>query len=152
MREQLADSAEDLNRLIEFITRRVLGESAECESTIACVQQWIETNLPGNYEWPGNVRELEQCVRNIIVHNHYQPRDPQTGDSGTPVGRVQQVFAQARVPLEEIQAQYCTLAYWKTGSFEKAAQRLGIDRRTVRARLDERFLAELNAEGGEPRE
>ena len=38
---------------------------------------------------------------------------------------------------------YCTLVYADAGSFKEAARRLGIDRRTVKARLDQTLLAAL---------
>ncbi len=144
LHEQLADSAADLGRLIGHITGRVLGDGPDHLPAVEYVQHWIERHLPVNYHWPGNVRELEQCVRNVLVHNDYQPRCPVVADDGSALQSSQRQFAEARLSLDELQSRYCTIAYWKTGSFEKAARRLGIDRRTVSGRLDREFLAKLN--------
>ena len=38
---------------------------------------------------------------------------------------------------------YCTLVYARSGSYEEAARRLGLDRRTVKARIDETLLERL---------
>ena len=40
---------------------------------------------------------------------------------------------------------YCTLAFARTGSYVKAAESLGLDRRTVKRRIDSELLAELRS-------
>ena len=45
------------------------------------VVEWIGRNLEAGYPWPGNFRELEQCVRNLMIRNHYQP--PGVGEPRT---------------------------------------------------------------------
>ena len=76
LREQLADSPEELRNLVLFIAKRIAGPE-EAEALAGEVELWIEGNLGGDYPWPGNVRELEQCVRNILIRNEYRaPRTP----------------------------------------------------------------------------
>ena len=40
-------------------------------------------------------------------------------------------------------ARYCTHVYAQVGSYEEAARRLSLDRRTVKARIDPELLAKL---------
>ena len=46
---------------------------------------------------------------------------------------------------EELLSAYCTLVYAREGSYDGAARRLGLDRRTVRAKVDAQLLARLGA-------
>ena len=50
---------------------------------------------------------------------------------------------------EELLRRYSTLVFARTGSYEEAARRLGLDRRTVKAKVDPGMLAALRAGGGE---
>ena len=45
---------------------------------------------------------------------------------------------------------YCTLVYAQTTSYQETARRLGLDRRTVRQKVDADLLQRLRAEVGEP--
>ena len=44
---------------------------------------------------------------------------------------------------EEVLATYCTLVYHRVGSYEGAARVLGLDRRTVKAKIDRDLLERL---------
>ena len=48
---------------------------------------------------------------------------------------------------DEMLRRYCTLVYAETGSYQETARRLGLDRRTVREKVDVRLLDELRGEG-----
>jgi hypothetical protein len=50
---------------------------------------------------------------------------------------------QGTLPAEELLRRYCTLVYARTGSYEAAARRLGLDRRTVKAKVDRDLLEAL---------
>ena len=130
LRQQMDESPGVLADLILFMARRVAG--SEGESLAAEAQAWVEAHLGAGYAWPGNYRELEQCVRNILIRKDYQPQR-------APVPRREKdLFAVARLgemTAEELLNGYCTLVYGMTGSYEETARRLGIDRRTVKARV-----------------
>ena len=83
------------------------------------------------YPWPGNMRELEQCVRNILIRGEYRPRR-KTAD-GT--DELVEAMRQATLTSEELLQRYCALVHAETGSFQETARRLGLDRRTVRAKV-----------------
>ena len=140
LRQQIDESPEVLGDLILFMSRRVAGDEAETLTNET--QKWIEKNLDPQYEWPGNYRELEQCVRNILIRKEYQAsRLAKRQDSRDP-------FSEARtgkLTAGELLSRYCTLVYSQTGSYEETARRLQIDRRTVKAKVNQPLLAALTA-------
>jgi len=128
LQEQIEASPAVLRELTLFMVRRVAGD--EAASCVDEVHQWIATKLPESYPWPGNYRELEQCVRNIIIRGSYQP----VSGSGEP--GFWDDFRAGRLRAEEVLAYYSSLVYRQCGSYEEAARRMGVDRRTVKARID----------------
>ncbi|MGE3760518.1 MAG: sigma-54-dependent transcriptional regulator [Pseudobdellovibrionaceae bacterium] len=84
--------------------------------------------------WPGNVRELENLIERLVVLS----KTPVIQEQDIPIGEeksFENFFGQnvADMPsLEELEKRYITLVLEKTGSRkEKAAQILGINRRTL---------------------
>jgi DNA-binding NtrC family response regulator len=129
LRERLADDPQELAHLLRFIAERVAGEEAEAlaADTAACVAR-----LGAGYEWPGNVRELEQCVRNVLVRGEYRPARPAAdGDWIDDVRR-------GGLRAAELLRRYGALVYEQAGSYEAAARRLGVDRRTVKSWVEAR--------------
>ncbi len=119
--EQLADSPQILGDLILHMARRVVG--AEAEELAADVSLWINENLGDKYPWPGNYRELDQCVKNVLIRRDYQP-------SRTAVEA-------GNLTADELVSQYAAMVYSQTGSYEETSRRLGIDRRTVKAKVEQ---------------
>ncbi len=145
LRQQIEESTAErragvLRDLVQFLAKRVAGE--ESTGVAAQTLEWIQQNLPADYAWPGNYRELEQCVRNVMVRRRYEP--VRTVDTSS----APDLFAEARtasISADELLRRYCTLAYVRLGTYEAAAARLGIDRRTVKAKVDEGLLAQLRS-------
>lgn len=117
---------------VGHLARQLVGE-AEGERLTRQVTAWIETQLGPDYPWPGNVRELEQCIRNILIHNTYHPA-PAAGDARQ---RLTDALAQGDFSADELVRWYCSITYARTGSYQATARELGLDRRTVKARIDE---------------
>ena len=46
---------------------------------------------------------------------------------------------------EEVLREYCTRVYFQVGSYEEAARRLDLDRRTVKAKIDPELLERLQS-------
>ncbi len=128
--EQIRESPGVLRELLLYMVRRAVGDEAEL--ALPEVERWICENLPSNYAWPGNYREVEQCVRNILIHGSYQPMESgsQRGEDGFLVK-----FRAGQWSAEEVLAKYAAQVYLQAGSYEEAARRLGLDRRTVRAKV-----------------
>lgn len=142
--DQLADCPDDLGRLLLFISRRIAG--TEAESLAGEVEAWVDEHLGRDYPWPGNFRELEQCVRNVIVRGRYQPgvESPLEGFDD-PHDELIAGLRSGSLSAEELLRRYCTLIYARTGSYEQSAERLQMDRRTVKSKVDENWLARLRS-------
>ncbi|TWT37091.1 Transcriptional regulatory protein ZraR [Posidoniimonas corsicana] len=146
LREQVNDRPEALASLVTLISERVAGP--EAEQLAAEVQQWIADHLPPDYPWPGNIRELEQCVRNVLVRREYAPRpNHQTRRPELP-GWLAGADA-GELTADELLRRYCTAVYARLDNYEQTAKRLGLDRRTVRSKIDQDLLAELRAGAGD---
>ena len=145
--EQLADSPGVLRELVFYMARRVAG--VEGEALAGDVMRWIEGNLGmahgiahggTGYGWPGNYRELEQCVKNVLIRRNYRPSGTGSEDP------VEQFAAEARAgrfTADELLGRYVTIVYSRTGSYQETGRRLGLDRRTVKSKVDQDLLARL---------
>jgi transcriptional regulator with AAA-type ATPase domain len=136
--EQLADSPTVLRELVFYMSRRVAGDEAEPLAEEVLI--WIESHLPRDYAWPGNYRELEQCVKNMLIRRDYRPSQPRAAG---PTDQFAQDLSEGRLSAEELLRHYVTTVYSRTGSYEETARRLGLDRRTVKAKVDRELLSKL---------
>ena len=80
------------------------------------------------------MRELEQCVRNVLVRGDV----PAARRPATPIPAAALLDDAARRATDGRGAagRYCALVYAQTGSYQETARRLGLDRRTVKAKVD----------------
>lgn len=134
--EQLADRSEAIRGLIRFLARRAVGaavDEQESEELAIEVEAWIASSLPTDYPWPGNIRELEQCVRSVLVRSEYLPahRPQQARPAWLPLAE------RGELTADELLNQYCRLVYLRRGGYEPAARVLGLDRRTVKSRVQQ---------------
>ena len=133
--DQLEESPGVLDELLHYMTLRTAGD--EAERCLPEVEEWVRAHIPPRYSWPGNYRELEQCVRNIIIRRSYQPlaQSPPSPEDDF-WGR----FRAGELTADELLACYAAQVYRLTGSYEEAARRMKLDRRTVKAKV-EMYLA-----------
>ena len=131
LREQVAGDPKELKNLLQFISRRVIGEEG-ADALAAEVHDWIVGRLGEDYAWPGNFRELEQCVRNVLIRKEYHPP---TGGGATAAGRLAEELHTGKLTADELVRRYCALVYSQTRNYEETARRLGLDRRTVKSKV-----------------
>ena len=136
---QLRDVPGDLDKLVRHLLRRFL-ETEDVAETADEITSWIRKNLGGEYGWPGNVRELDQCVKYLLIRQNYRPSHALPAD---PLKQFMARFEQGDLTAEEVLTTYCTVAYAQTGNYVATAERLGLDRRTVKAKIDRELLARL---------
>ena len=132
LREQVAGDPKELRNLIHFIARHVVGE--EAETLTEEVARWISQHLGDDYAWPGNFRELEQCVRNVLIRQEYHPATS-AGAASSPAEELAAELDAGRLTADEMLRRYCKLVYARTNNYEETARRLGLDRRTVRSKV-----------------
>jgi transcriptional regulator of acetoin/glycerol metabolism len=136
--EQLAASPGVLRELVFYMARRVAG--VEGDELAGEVLPWIAGNLGVDYAWPGNYRELEQCVKNVLIRRNYRPA---LGGAEDAVEEFANQARAGRLTADELMGRYVTIVYSRTGSYEETARRLGLDRRTVKAKVDAALLGRL---------
>ena len=90
-----------------------------------------------SYDWPGNVRELKNAIDRAVLLSSGDSIDPKTVPAGEPVGDGV-AGARLREDLATFERQRIVEALDKcAGNQTKAAQLLGVSRRTLVSRLGE---------------
>ena len=135
---QLEDSPGVLREIVAYMARRIAG--AEADELARDAMRWIEQDLGADYAWPGNYRELEQCLKNVLIRRNYRPFHSKFDD---PVEEFATEARSGRLTADEMLTRYITIVYSRAGSYEETARRLGLDRRTVKAKVDQDFLKRL---------
>ena len=144
LREQIAEDPAELRNLALFVASKIVPEK-EAEVLTRDVLSWIGSNLGSDYPWPGNVRELEQCVRNVLVRGEYHPLERSAKPKGTMAQFLADVQA-GKLTMDRLTDLYISLVYRQDPNYVHAAEALGLDRRTVKARIDEDFLRRLDSD------
>ena len=130
--------AGELTHLVRFLAARIVGEN-EADTLAEETGRWIAAELGPDYPWPGNVHELEQCLRNVMIRGEYRPRRRASATLEADTAP----FLDGALTADELVRQYCTLVFAKTGSYQETSRRVGLDRRTVKDRIDAPLLARL---------
>ncbi len=129
LQQRIAEEPAEVDDLVELIICRITGQASPEIATM--VRRAIDTSPGRGYSWPGNVRELEQAVRRILLTGFY-------GGDESAIGpdlcrRLQSGIEGGSLDAAELLSGYCTLLYGRHGTYEEAARRANLDRRTVKA-------------------
>jgi PAS domain S-box-containing protein len=126
LRERIEDIALLVDFFVDKITKR-LGKSIE--TIPVSVMKALE-----DYHWPGNVRELENVLERAVINS-----------SGPKLHLVDELkkphkdLTAARKTLNEVERDYIVRVleqtHWKVSGQNGAAEILGLDRSTLRARM-----------------
>lgn len=140
LHEQLRESPDVLRTLLLFIAQGIVD--TEAEALAAEAEAWIVQHMGHDYPWPGNIRELEQCVRNVLIRQAYQPP---RWHAQAPQQSLLQAMHRGALSAEELLQRYCTMVFAQTGSYAETARRLQLDRRTVKAKINPQLLEQLGS-------
>jgi len=126
----LRDRKSDIPLLVDFYVKKI---SKRMGKTIEVIPSGIMDALQ-NYHWPGNVRELENVLERGVINSSSQKlrlidelRKPFKD------------FSISQKTLEAVEREYIMRVleqtHWKVGGKNSAAEILGLDRSTLRARM-----------------
>jgi chemotaxis protein methyltransferase CheR len=126
----LRKRSEDVPLLVEYfvdIIAKRLGKSIESIPT--AVMDTLQ-----NYHWPGNIRELENVLERAVI-NSSGPKLRLIDDLKKPAKDP----TKADRPLADVEREYIIQAleqtHWKVSGKNSAAEILGLERSTLRARM-----------------
>jgi len=126
----LRDRIDDIPVLVDYYVKRI---SKRLGKTIEIIPAGVMDALK-NYHWPGNIRELENVLERGIINTS---------------GLKLRLIDELRKPLKDLSISNKTLeafereyimrvleqTHWKVGGKNSAAEILGLDRSTLRARM-----------------
>jgi len=131
----LRERREDIPELGRHFVARYVGVD-ELPEVWARVERWLDRARALPHRWPGNVRELQNALRSVVLGLEPPLLDAaRAGDPGH--GSLPAPIAAGTASLEEVEAWYLQKVLNAQGGSQSAAARvLGIDRGTVRRRLE----------------
>ena len=126
----LRDRMEDIPLLVDFYVKKI---SKRMGKTIEIIPASVMNALQ-NYHWPGNVRELENVLERAVINS--------SGPKLRLVDELKKPSKGLRISsktLEAVERDYIVQTleqtHWKVGGKDSAAEILGLDRSTLRARM-----------------
>lgn len=128
LRQRLAEDPGELDDLLRFSIRRIVGE--EDPNLVGTAREVIDDKLGRDYPWLGNVRELEQAVRRILLTRTYEGDRPAVAQDLR--ASLFDGIDSGAYNAENLLADYCALLYSRHGTYEEVARRTGLDRRTAK--------------------
>ncbi|MDF3066146.1 MAG: hisitidine kinase [Polyangiaceae bacterium] len=130
LRERIEADEHELWLMVSVLSERIAGP--EHGAVVAKeVLAWVQQELGPGYGWPGNVRELEQCVRNVLVRKRYRPARRKQA-----IDELSRALLDSGLAAEQLLDRYASLVYQATESYVETGKRLGLDRRTVKERVE----------------
>lgn len=123
---RIKETPAELDELGKMVTTRITGTNGNTHEVL----NEIRKQIPADYPWPGNVRELEQCVRAIILKGRYKPQQPKTTTNF--YEKHTNTLENGTLTGQELLSAYARHLHKKLGSYGAVAEKLAMDRRTVK--------------------
>ena len=136
LRQRFSADRNEKRILVSRVLERMFGRSDVRQEER--VLRLLERFVPADYSWPGNLREYEQVIRRVLLHGESFDTEQSTHSVGKfgflPVGPTQDALDWRTVQwtADEVMSRYARSAYQVLGSYEKVAQKLGVDWRTAK--------------------
>ena len=126
----LRERMEDISLLVDFYVQKI---SKRMGKTIEIIPERV-MNVLQNYHWPGNVRELENVLERGVINS--------SGPKLHLVDELKKPFKDLSIsqkPLAAVERDYIVQilekTHWKVSGKNGAAEILGLNRSTLRARM-----------------
>ena len=130
--QRVQENSDELAELVEHFTTLITGRNNT--ELVGRVLETIDKQLGRHYPWPGNVRELAQCIRRVILKQSYE------GQTSVPKTLKHQLKAgidSGILTADELLNGYCKMLHDHCGTYEETARLTGLDRRTIKKRVQE---------------
>lgn len=132
LKKRIDENPGELQEILAATLQRILGH--ESKSLARKLTKKIRTDMPPKYTWPGNIRELEQCVRQMLLNHSYSwGLSTQVQEQLT---EFEYNFSHGKFTAGEMISLYCSHLYKLHGTYERVAQIVQLDRRTVKKHID----------------
>lgn len=126
----LRDRIEDITLLVDFYVKKISKRMGKVTGIIPKSMM----NTLQNYHWPGNVRELENVLERAVI-NSSGPKLHLADDLNKPFA----YLSKSQQTLETVERDYIVRmleqTHWKVSGKNSAAEILGLNRSTLRARM-----------------
>ena len=126
----LRDRIEDIPLLVDFYVKKISKRMGKVTGIIPRSMM----NTLQNYHWPGNVRELENVLERAVI-NSSGPKLHLVDDLNKPFA----YSSKSQQTLETVERDYIVRmleqTHWKVSGKNSAAEILGLNRSTLRARM-----------------
>lgn len=133
----LRERKEDIPLLIQHFIARFSDEFRKSLSGIS--EHALRLLL--NYSWPGNVRELENVIQRAITLSQHEVVLPDDLPASIIQKADEKLFERAmeeKLTLDQLEKEYIKRVLMETGGNKsKAAERLGLDRKTLYRKLQD---------------
>jgi len=100
-------------------------------------EEWLHSRAAQTYAWPGNVRELQNTLRDLMLglEPSFTATEPVVGKPRD--RRIPMAIQSLKAPLETVVNWYTKAVVARNkGNLSRAARVLGVDRSTVKRRLE----------------
>lgn len=137
LRQRFQESNDEKILIASHILGRFAGK-LQPEVVETCVKS-VFGQIPNDYSWPGNVREYEQYLRSALIHGPAWRQSSHTRlpVSGKSEANILSAWSSSQWSADEMLAAYARESYRQLGTYEKVAQRLQLDWRTVKKWIQE---------------